>query len=152
MLRINRSVLKLKNNIGLILCLICAGCIWWVPPNEDRPHRDTYYNLSEMWFEEVDVYCEYNAPDQWSNWTFVTYADTTEGPEEIDEIYVDIVGSYTYTYNNSFRLTPYSYGMWSYSFQNHGTAGNSYYCGSSYEFQFTAYDYWGNYITTWYDW
>ena len=148
----NRDVLKLKYNVGLILCLIGTGCIWWVPYPEERPHRDTYYNLSEMWFEEVDVYCEYNAPEQWSNWTLVATADTTEGIEEIDEIYVDIGGSYTYTYNASFRLTPNLYGLWSYSFQNHGWEGNSYYCGSSYDFQFTAYDYNGNYISMWYYW
>jgi|TARA_Y100000310_G_C20136899_1_gene558443 hypothetical protein len=105
-----------------------------------------------MWFEEVDIYCEYDAPEQWSYWTLIAVVDTTAGSREIDDVYVDIGGSYAYTYNNSFRLTPDQYGTWSYTFQNYGWEGNSYYCGSSYDFQFTAYDYYGNYITTWYYW
>ena len=151
MLHINKSVSRIKNSITLFLCLVLGGCIWWptgTSSDDYYPHSSTY----DMWFEEVDIYCEYDAPEQWSYWTLIAVVDTTAGSREIDDVYVDIGGSYAYTYNNSFRLTPDQYGTWSYTFQNYGWEGNSYYCGSSYDFQFTAYDYYGNYITTWYYW
>jgi hypothetical protein len=141
----------LRNYI-VLLPLLCAGCvIWW----EDSPNsRDSGYNSVnyDMWFEDVEVYCEYDPMGPGSLWTLTAQPTTVWGYDEIDEVYVDILGSYAYTYVNSFRLTPGAYGVWSYSFYNYGAHGDSYYCGSTYDFEFTAYDYYDNAVSTWYYW
>ena len=150
-LHIKKSALKFLHSIVALCLLLGSGCVWWVVDDTSsgsHPHYDYY----EMWFQDVDVYCEYNAIEEGSYWTVVAMPESTGGYDEIDEVYVEIAGSYTYTYANSFRLTPNSYGTWSYSFYNYGSAGNSYYCGSQYDFEFIAYDDYNNYVTMWYYW
>ncbi len=148
--------MRKKNSAPLLiaLALTANACIVVV---EDEHGRDssfgsTYEYGYSMWFNDANVYCEYDAVDNWSRWTFVASPDTSWGEDEIDEVYVDILGAYAYTYTNWFQLTPRGHGEWAVSFDNYGGAGNSYYCGSSYDFQFTAYDYDDYYTITWVYW
>ena len=140
-------------NFIVLLPLFLVGCVvWYEDSDPSRSRQDySYYNY-DMWFEDAEVYCEYDAIGGGSLWTLRAYPTTLWGYDEIAEVYVYIAGSYLYTYVNSFRLTPGAYGVWTYSFYNYGGYGDSYYCGSSYDFEFTAYDYYDNFVTTWYYW
>ena len=157
MLRLaQRNVLKINKKISLflVIMLVCSGCIVRIADDGSRHDSSSPYDgySYNMWFNDADVYCEYDAVDSWSRWTMTASPDTSYGDGEIADVYVDIVGSYSYTYVNSWRLTPQGNGRWAVSFDNYGGHGTSYYCGSSYDFQFTAYDYEGYYTTTWYYW
>jgi hypothetical protein len=105
-----------------------------------------------MWFNDADVYCEYDSEHRRSKWTLVASADTSYGTDELESVWVEILGSYLYTYVNYFELTPQSNDEWRYSFDNQGGPESSYHCANYYEFEFTAYDYDGFYTTTWVDW
>ena len=139
--------------VGLSLCL--TGCIFVVPVPDDNSRsangwtRDYWY---EMWFNDADIYCEYDAADTRSSWTFIAFPDTSYGTDEIEDVYVDIGGSYPYTYINSFRLLPDDNEEWRVSFDNIGSPENSYHCSNHYEFEFIVYDYDGYYASTWVDW
>ena len=132
------------------MCL--GGCIW---TDRDRSRRyvDPYETvLYEMWFDDADIYCQYETQHQRSTWTLVAIPDTSYGFDEIESVWVEIVGSYLYTNVNHFELTPYPDGYWRYVFDNQGSPEGSYHCGNAYEFEFTAYDYNGYYTTTWVEW
>ena len=148
MWHMQKNALKFLRRFILLSSLCLSGCVWWVD-GAGSHHSPAYYDL---WFEEVEVYCEYDPVDPGSLWTVVATVDSLAGYDEIDEVYVTIAGSFSYTYVNSFRLTPNSFGTWSYSFYNHGSLGTSYYCGSRYDFEFVAYDDYNNYVTMWYYW
>ena len=151
-----KNVLKnlSKLAIGAVVAVSMGACIWVINPDDDGDnlsgtHHGPHY---DMWFSDVDVYCEYDAVSHWSDWTLVAEPDTTYGYDEIAEVRVDIAVAYTYTYTDSYRLTPNGTGAWSYSFQSYGWEGNSYYCGTSYDFEFIAYDHYDNYVSSWYYW
>ena len=57
-----------------------------------------------MWFNDANVYCEYDTEHQRSNWTLLGTPDTSYGGDEIESVWVEILGSYLYTYVNQFEL------------------------------------------------
>jgi hypothetical protein len=135
----------------LLVCVVASGCVV-VLDDYDRdfgPYRGYSY---AMWFNDADVYCEYNTTDQRSTWTLVASPDTSYGEDEIEEVHVEILGSYLYSYKTYYFLTPQANGKWRYSFDNQGPIGTAYHCGSSYDFEFTAYDYDGYYTSTGVEW
>jgi hypothetical protein len=144
--RTRRNVLKLAEVMLLLGIMTTLGCIY-VPP--EHSHHDSWHtHESDLWFNDADVYCEYNGSESRSTWTFIASPDSFYGPQEIEDVYVDILGSYLYSYVTSFRLTPTSETTWQYSFDNQGSPENSYHCGNHYEFEFVAYDYYGYYTAT----
>jgi hypothetical protein len=149
-----KNVLTASSRI-LLLGLVCLGassCIW----SPQHSHRDDFgpyqgYDY-EIWFNSANIYCEYDTEHQRSHWTLVGTPDTSYGTDEIESVWVDILGSYLYTYVNQFELTPQVNADWRYSFDNQGSPENSYHCANHYEFEFTAYDYDGYYTSTWVEW
>ena len=152
--RIQKSVLTpaSRNLLIGILCVVGLGCAW----SPAAPHRGDFgpYRGYEytMWFNDANVYCEYDTEHQRSNWTLLGTPDTSYGGDEIESVWVEILGSYLYTYVNQFELAPQTNGEWRYSFDNQGSPESSYHCSNYYEFEFTAYDYDGYYTSTWVEW
>jgi hypothetical protein len=141
-----------RHELGILLvCALTSGCV--VVTDDYRrdfgPYNGYTYN---MWFNDADVYCEYDTEHRRSKWTLLASPDTSYGTDEIESVWVEILGSYAYTYVNYFELTPQSNEEWRYSFDNQGGPEVSYHCGNYYEFEFTAYDYNGYYTATWVGW
>mgnify|MGYP003660286382 FL=1 len=148
-----RNVLNLSPPKLLILlaCALTSGCIVVVDDYEREfgPYDGYTYSI---WFNDADVYCEYDTTHQRSTWTVVASPDTSYGEDEIEDVYVEILGSYVYSYQTYFLLTPQGNGEWRRSFDNQGPIGAAYHCASSYYFEFTAYDYDGYYGSTGVEW
>ena len=138
-----------RHELGILLaCTLTSGCVWWVDGASSH-HSPGSYN---MWFNDADVYCEYDTEDRRSTWTLVASPDTSYGTDEIESVWVEILGSYAHTYVNYFEMTPQPNDEWRYSFDNQGGPEVSYHCGNYYEFEFTAYNYSGYYTATWVGW
>ena len=154
MLPTRRNVLKTltKNLVIGGLCVFLNACVIAV---DDR-HRSDFGSYGDhsyaMWFDDADIYCEYDSLHQRSKWTLVAAANTSYGPAEVESIWVEILGSYLHTYVSVFELTPALNGEWMYSFDNQGSPEGSYHCMNYYEFEFVAYDYDGYYTSTWVSW
>jgi hypothetical protein len=149
-----KNVLTASSKVLLtgVICLGIAGCIWTPRETQHRdfgPYRGYEY---EIWFNKANIYCEYDTEHRRSKWTLVGTPDTSYGNDEIESVWVEILGSYLYTYVNQFELAPQTNGEWRYSFDNQGSPESSYHCSNYYEFEFTAYDYDGYYTSTWVEW
>jgi len=144
-----------KNLSALVIITMLGGCILWVSDPRERQSQDfgpwSGYSY-EIWFNDVDVYCQYNSDSQRSSWLIVAVPDTSYGEGEIESVTVEILGSYPYSYVTIFDLMPHWDGRWRVEFDNQGPIGSAYHCVSSYEFEFVAYDYDGFYTRTWVDW
>lgn len=137
----------------LLLCSSLSGCILVVESSGRASYHDSdFYDASEIWFNDVAVYCEYSVGDQISRWTLVANPDTSHGHSEIEDVYASIEGSYVYSYNSIFNLVPVEPGEWRVSIDNIGTPENSYHCANSYDFIFTAYNYGGYGVSEWVVW
>ena len=134
--------------------VMLGGCVVVVeaPPRGSGgfgPYKGYTY---EMWFNDADVYCQYDVANQLSHWTLVANPDTSYGVDEIEDVYAQIDGSFLHTSVSLFQLAPVGHEEWRTTFDNIGNPDNSYHCSNQYDFIFTAYDYDGYYTSTWVEW
>ena len=146
------SIKTLEQLAALILGIMLGGCVV-VLEDRDRSQFGPYQGYGyEIWFNDADVYCQYDVADQISQWTLVANPDTSYGVDEIEDVYGEIDGSFLHTSVSLFRLSPVSEEEWQVTFDNIGNPDNSYHCANRYDFLFTAYDYDGHYASTWVEW
>ena len=157
MLHTMKNALKKFSEILTALSVITmlGGCLVWVvePRERETQHFGPWSGYSyDIWFNDVDIYCQYDSEFQRSSWLFRAEPNTSYGEAEIEGVSVEILGSYSYSYMTLFELVPSWDGHWRVEFDNQGPIGSAYHCGSSYEFEFMAYDYDGFYALKRVDW
>ena len=148
-----RKMSEILSTLSLMIML--GGCVVWVVEPRERDTQDfgpwSGYSY-EIWFNDIDVYCQYDTEFQRSSWLMRAEPDTSYGQDEIEAVTEEILGSYAYSYVTLFDLVPDWDGRWRVEFDNQGPIGSAYHCGSTYEFEFVAYDYDGFYARSWVDW
>ena len=129
---------------ALALCLT-SGCIFTLDDGYyDHHHEnthdhsyDSYEYEEDVWFETTDIYCTYDYNYGESYWEFYAVADSYYS--DISLVQVNFYGS-AYSLYDSWDV--WSTGFWSYSFD----------CNYSYDIDFVAYDYDGNWVNAWTVW
>ena len=132
-------------NLAFLFALLLSGCILYVEPT---PSSGGSHSTTSTYFcfEDVYVYCDYNAVYDDYEW----HSSTVMGGdyEDISEVVVWFDDLYNYGGMDGFGLHTYGVG------QTWDTLFSTYYhaCGSSYELVFEAYGIYGEVASTWIVW
>ena len=125
-----------------ILCL--SGCIWYVPDGyyetEESSHpTDSTSDALDFWFDSTSVNCE---PDYYGSHWYATAL--LEGPWAYDVLGVDldIYDPYSGVYEGTYSLYYQGAAVWGEAFSSWDID-----CHYAYDFEFIAYDDYGNYIS-----
>ena len=126
----------------LIASLIClAGCIVYVEEAATRVGSGTGDPYGLVWLQYPYITCRYDAYWDLSEWQIEIYADSHNGPYEIEYV--------------GFYINNYDYqemGYWGDGLWTRYIASNYYDCDRSLHFDFVAADYYGyetSYIYYW---
>ena len=131
---------------NLLVCMvgILSGCILYVEPYGSDSSGGSYD--FDFWFDNVSVGCDYDYYYDESYW-YVT-ADTG-GPGVYDILGVEALVDDLYAagFTEAIYMYATSDTHWEGEF-----ISSYYYCGYSYDFEFVAYDYDGNWVNAWTVW